>query len=329
MKTQDIESQLREFPLQILKAEKIVRDAGVSDKISKKIDKILICGMGGSAIEGDLINSVVKKIPVFVDRTFDIPEYVDKNTLVFILSYSGDTREAISCYKKAKRRCSNIVIITSGGELGKLKASRRKDSKGARKEDKVVLIPKGLIPRMSLGYSFFIIFSILKKLKLIQGNPKQVFKVLKGFKPEVAKELAQRLKNKIPVIYAPSSYKGVAYRWQTQFNENAKTFAHSHVFPELAHNEIEITKMVKDIFFIIIEDSHVERHIRKEIKEVKKLIKKKGIKNVCSIKTKGKSFLSRMFYAIYFGDYLSYYLALINRVDPESYDYIKEVKKHL
>ncbi|MEK6850230.1 MAG: bifunctional phosphoglucose/phosphomannose isomerase [Nanoarchaeota archaeon] len=274
---------LKNFTDQIEEASKI----GLNVKI-RGYDKIFVCGMGGSAISGDILRDcslLNSKIPVFVYEE-NLPAFVNSKSIVFIVSYSGNTKETIRMYKEAKSKKAQIFIITSGGYLSK--------KKGA------VIVPSGMFPRSAIAYLLLPILNILK----INYDKKLIISSVKSVRISETKKLAKEIKGKTPVIYATSErYKSVAYRWETQFNENSKIIAHSNFLPEINHNEVESHNLKKFKFIFICESK-------------KKILSEKFFKPF-KLYMKGKNQFARMFYAIHFGDWTSYFLGRLNKFSFE------------
>ncbi len=257
----------------------------------EKYDKILFCGIGGSAVPGEVVKALNIKKPVLISREI-FPESANSKTLCFVISYSGNTAETLKLYGEAKRKKCQIIIITSGGKLEK-------------KNEEMFLVPKGFVPREALVY-------MLKPvLKVLGINQRELEKIPEKIDKNYAKKIAAKLNNKIPVVYSPSEkLKIISYSWQTLFNENSKVFAHSNYFPELAHNEIE-AKINKGFRVVLLFDKKTE-----QIKKAKKIIK-----NSIDMKLKGKNPLEKIIYGIYLGNSVSKALAKIKRIN------YKETKK--
>lgn len=295
-------------------------------------DYIIICGMGGSGIAGKIFESYAAssglKIPVFNINDYSIPYFSTKNSLFIISSYSGNTEEALSCYKEALKKGNNIVVITSGGKLMEY-AQRDKNA--------LIILPKGLQPRNAVAYLFFPILKIMEHNGLIGNQSSYVKKLIdllhknsKSFNDE-AEILAGKLDGKIPLIYSSLVMAPIAYRWKTQFNENAKTASFFHVFPELDHNEINGFKNTKwSLHIIILKDERDHRRVQKRMGITKNLIKEENpdIK-FTEITIKGDDLLTRMFSAIYLGDLTSFYLAMKYATDPTPVEIIEKLKKEL
>src|SRR3989338_10385127 len=197
-----------------------------------EITSIVVCGMGGSGIGGDLLKSCLSnsKLPVFVVKDYKVPEFVDNYTLVFALSYSGNTEETLAAVNDARAKNANIIAITTGGELAKL-------------AKKVIKIPSGLQPRCAIGYLFFPMLGILYNSNLVDIKNADLNEMLELLNQQdaiktKAQELAKKIQGKTPIIYSSELLKPVAYRWQTQINENAKYPAYHSAFSEMNHNEI-------------------------------------------------------------------------------------------
>ncbi|MBD3354704.1 bifunctional phosphoglucose/phosphomannose isomerase [Candidatus Woesearchaeota archaeon] len=309
---------LGDFPKQCRKAVK----STYGFKLKKKrYSNICVCGMGGSGIGGELLKPLVqyKNIKIIPHHDYGLPKEADKNSLVIVVSYSGNTEETLSAHSDARKKKANIIAITSGGLLGE----REKDA---------VTVPKGLQPREAIGYLFLTMVAILSKNKIIPNQSSAINEAIRILHPKETKKkafmLAKKMEKKIPVFYAPGELEAVAYRMKTQINENAKQPAFHHVFPEMNHNEINgFKKQGKRLVTVFIQDKKGLNDIKKRMKVTKNLIKENT--NVVSINVRGKSLLAKMLTTIYLGDLASYYLALMNKVDPTPVPVVEELKKKL
>lgn len=291
-------------------------------KLKKNIDKIVVGGMGGSAISGDIMKNYLEDeigMPVFVVRDYKMPKFVDKKTLVFMISYSGNTEESLYMLRDAKRRGSQIVLLTSGGKF-----SRQKDCQ-------IIKVPKDLLPRVALPYLFFPILKVLQDngfVKRKEREVKEVSRVLKSFDFNLARQIAKKFFRRTPVLYGPEKYRCALYRWQTQLNENSKKFAHFNCFTEMNHNEIVSDfKDNKDIFAVIVRDENIHKRVKIHMRIAKKILSREI--EVKEVSVRGRSLLARLFYVIYLGDCVSYYLAKFRWVDPAETDNIKIIKDGL
>ncbi|MBW2990038.1 bifunctional phosphoglucose/phosphomannose isomerase [Candidatus Woesearchaeota archaeon] len=310
---------LDDFPRQCREA--LALPEGI--KAKGDVTSVVVCGMGGSAIGGDILKAYCSdtKIPVLVNRDYKVPEYVDEYTLVFTVSYSGNTEETLSAFYDAKKKGAHIIAVTSGGKLSK-------------EAEKVIKIPSGLQPRAALGYLFFPMIGVLYNSNLIDVKNTDLNEMLgllekKEEIKEIAEELARKIEGKTPLIYSSELLKTAAYRWQTQINENAKYPAFHSAFSEMNHNEINSFRaMDRGRFFaILLRDEKDNMKIKRRM-DICKEIMERNI-DTAEVKIKGNSLLARMMYAIYAGDYTSYYLALRERVDPTPVEVIEWLKKQL
>ncbi|PIN77694.1 bifunctional phosphoglucose/phosphomannose isomerase [Candidatus Woesearchaeota archaeon CG_4_10_14_0_2_um_filter_33_10] len=312
---------LESIPEQIAEAIKLAKDVKVTDPVKR----IMVAGMGGSAVSGDILKAYLRdKIDVTVNKDYSLPELAGKETLLFIVSYSGNTEETISAFRTAQRKNMNMVVITTGGKLEELSKISKTPC---------IIIPKGFQPRAALAYLFFPMLAVLYNSHFIDNPVEDIKNTIKALKnpkfKERAQDLAEKLVEKIPLIYSSEKMGVVAYRWKTQFNENAKIHAFCHVFPELNHNELVGYGNIKAGYHVVIikdDDDYVK--IKKRMDITKRLISEAGI-NVTEMVIKGDCFLTKLFSAIYLGDLTSYYLALKYGTDPTPVDVIEELKKEL
>ncbi|MFC1454548.1 bifunctional phosphoglucose/phosphomannose isomerase [Candidatus Undinarchaeota archaeon] len=292
---------------------------------------VLIIGMGGSAIGGDLLKEWLPDIDISVSRSYDIPSWANKHTLVIASSYSGNTAETLSALDMALEKECMIVGLSSGGKLEK------------KSKDKfpLVSLPTGYQPRYAISHSFFSLVGILEKTGLISKSMETdtALNELQAFRDELkhttstaknpAKDLAKKIGNKIPLIYSSEPLNSVGLRMKAEFNENSKVPSFSNSFPELNHNEIMgwASDLSKNFFSIFLRHQFESDEISKRITFTKNLIKKKT--DIYEFQAKGTTKLSQMMTTLYFGDFTSIYLALINGLDPTPVKEIEALKKYL
>ena len=310
---------LENFPKQCRDALAISK----GEKLSKKVTNIVVTGMGGSAIGGDLLKTCLSntEMPVFVNRSYKLPNFVDESTLVFAVSYSGNTEETLSAYQDALNKKANVIAVASGGKLAELCK-------------KTIVIPSGLQPRNAIAYLFFPMLGLLFNSGLINISNKElnemliVLKNVNEFK-ERAEKLAKSIQGKTPIIYSSDFLEPVAYRWKCEFNENSKQPAFCNVLPEMNHNEIVgYHSMRKDQYIaVLIRDRFDHPRIQKRMDICSNIMEKRI--EVAQVHTQGESILARLFSAIYLGDFTSYYLAALNRIDPTPVEVIEYLKKEL
>ena len=304
-----------------------------------EVANLVISGMGGSAISGDIVSHVIREkaaFPVIVNRSYSCPRFVNKNTLFIAVSYSGNTEETISAFKEALSRKAKIISITSGGELKEL---------SDKNNVPFIVIPKGLPPRAALGYLLAPLLNVLYKTGLshIKADFMEASKLLKQLlkkrsascatRENEVKQMAARLSGKIPVILATE---GTTYaaglRWKTQINENSKMTALFTVFPELNHNDLVNFSFLRsgehDYSFVLLRDEHDLERMKKRIEITKSLISG-YVGGIAEVSSQGKTALERMMSLIQFGDYLSVYLAELAGIDPTPVEIIEKLKKEL
>lgn len=329
-----------EFPSQLKQALSIARKLPLPSLKTDGIKNIIVAGMGGSAIGGDLIRSYLAdefELPFLICRNYTLPHFVDKNSLVFISSYSGNTEETLSAYQTATKINAKVIALSSDGEL--LKLSQRDGFPFLK-------IPPGYPPRAALGYSFVPILVFLERSGFISGKIKDLEKTIdflssrrenfsmeKSSGKNIAKDIANELLGKLPLIYSGTDhFDAVAYRWKCQICENSKMLCFNNIFPEFNHNELVgweiLSGMEEKIVVIMLKDQKNHPQIKKRMEIVKRIIQKKGVRLI-ELESQGENLLSRIFSLIQIGDFMSYYLALLNQVDPTPVKIIDFLKSEL
>jgi glucose/mannose-6-phosphate isomerase len=305
----------------------------------KEIDKVVILGMGGSAIGGDLVKSLVQaeaKIPVIVHRDYGLPAYVDEKTLLIGSSYSGNTEETLSGFELALKTGARMLAMTSGGKLQKLAESNNVP---------VFKIEYKSQPRAALGFSFIPTLGVLQKLGFIRDRSADVAETVKVLddlvtkldekspvKTNPAKRLARRLYGRLPVIYGAGIAAEAAHRWKTQINENSKAWGFYEVFPELNHNATvgfplpgEIASKIR---VILLRSPGFSRRIKLRYDITGELLKQAGVAYEY-VDSEGQSALAQMVSLVAIGDWVSYYLAILYGVDPSPVKVISYLKDRL
>ena len=335
----DMYQVISNLPDQIEEAVKIAQGFD-SQTDMENISNILFLGMGGSAISGDLVKSLIEAestIPVNVLRNYFLPAWADKTTLAIISSYSGNTEESISAYHDAKGRGCRIICAGTGGEIGRLAGSDK---------NPFLTLPKGLPPRGAIAYSSVPWLVIFSSMGLISDKSSEIQQAVRTLRDLVelngdinsdaegcALNIAGKLKGKTALIYVSSGSFGViGRRWANQIQENAKTLAYYNELPEMNHNEIMgwhlsgLTDNTVVPLFLYSDLYHERVKLRFDI--TSRLLEEKGLSPI-RIDAPGGDLLTQLFGLINFGDFVSYYFALLNNVDPEPVDLISELKKEL
>jgi glucose/mannose-6-phosphate isomerase len=319
---------LRDFPKQILDTSDIMASGKLTIDY-KSIGNVIIFGMGGSAISGDVYKNIFSRRltrPVEVVRNYTAPAYCGKNTLVIACSYSGNTEETLAALEDIRSSGCQIVCITSGGKLKKM---------AAKHKWQIVEIPGGYPPRQAFGYIFTPLIYLLNPLLDEEIGQDEIDRVanmmnliinrnddMVGEGKLLAKDLAFELHHKIPIVYAATPFlEAVARRWKNQFQENAKSMAFANVIPEMNHNEIvgwEMDhKLIGELVVIFLENEDLHPRISARLDLTKNIIRDRGIE-VVEIYSEGTTPLEQALSLICTSDWVSYYLALLYERDPEA-----------
>jgi glucose/mannose-6-phosphate isomerase len=329
---------LHAFPEQCQKAWETVLKFELPREYGR-ISNVVIAGMGGSAIGGDIVRRLAlseSKSPVLVHRDYGLPAFVDENTLVIASSYSGNTEETLSAFAEALGIKAKKLAVTSGGKLKDLA-----DKEGIP----VFVIDYQAPPRAAFPHTFVPLVGIFQKLGLLGDKSADlheavdVLKKLSGDLIETgplasnpAKQIAARLWGHVAVIYGAEMLSEVARRWKGEFNENSKAWAFFESFPELNHNAVvgyEFPAELKDRIYVLMLRSsllHPRNLLRYDV--TTKLLAKAGIAYEF-IEARGQSTLAQALSLVLLGDYASFYLSMLNEVDPTSTDAINLVKQGL
>ena len=339
--SEDVLAAVERFPDQCREGWEIGRAAtGLPDAAG--LESIVVLGMGGSGVSGDVVRAVVEprlSLPLRVIKGYGpLPEWIGRNTLVFAVSYSGSTEETVAALEEAHQRGSRAVTISSGGELAEM----------ARRYGLAhVQIPGGLQPRASLGYLTMPVFGVLGQIGLIpdlQPDVDEAVGVLadmaarchrkKAADENPAKDLAGRLVGRVPVVYGGYGIGSTAaYRFKCDLNEYGKTPAFWGELPELDHNEIvgwnELSELTSANFVLVLlrdPDEHERVALRFEI--TRRLIESK-VAEVLEVDAEGSSALARLLSLIFVTQLAAIYVGLAYGVDPGPVEVIQKLKSEL
>jgi glucose/mannose-6-phosphate isomerase len=336
----DMYTRIYEFPGQLQEGYNLPIRGDLSAINIAEIKNIVIIGMGGSAIGGDILRSYLAEevaIPILINRNYGLPRFVNQHTLLIAASYSGNTEETLAAFEQGKQRGCQIIIATTGGKLGALAVENNYPH---------VILPAGLQPRAALGYSFGPLLQIMEKLGYVSGQGEIVEATCAHLsasrkklgmniaeKRNAARQLATKLKDKIAVVYAGADYYDtVAIRFKGQICENAKALAYANICPEFNHNELVgfdfPPKLVAKLVVIFLTGPADSQGVSKRFKIINKILTEKKITTVF-LKAQGPNRLAEIFTLIQFGDLASYYLALINKTDPSPVHVINRLKAAL
>jgi len=291
------------------------------------LGSIAVLGMGGSGISGELCRAVLAPlapVPVATLRDYDIPAWVGKDTLVFAVSYSGNTEETLTAFRQAAARGARIVAVTTGGALAQ---------EAAASGYPVVAVPGGLMPRAALGYVAIPPLVVCNRLGLAPGIDTAIDEALEvaarraaachrsvPAASNLAKTLAGRLVGRLPLVWGSEGTAGAAaYRLKCQLNENAKVIANWAVFPELNHNEVvglyHSETIPAPLGILVLRHVGENPRTARRIEVTTSLIAD-SVDFVEEIWTTAASPLARLLDFVVAGDHLSTYLGIARGADP-------------
>ncbi|OGF26492.1 bifunctional phosphoglucose/phosphomannose isomerase [Candidatus Falkowbacteria bacterium RIFOXYA2_FULL_47_9] len=313
------------FPKQFGFAPKILNKANF-----KRRKKFIVLGMGGSHLAADILLSYNPALPIIIRSDYGLPQADEKElakTLIIASSYSGNTEEVIDGLQAALAKNLNVAVTAVGGKL--IDIAKEKNLPYVQLPD------TGIQPRSALGYS---IMALLKVMNVKEGlkEAKALKKILNPKASEQAgRELASRLKNFVPVIYASARNRAVAYNWKIKFNETGKIPSFYNVVPELNHNEMtgldvkDATKKLSDtLYFIFLKDSADDARVQKRMDILKTLYQDRGLP-VEVIEMSGASVMAKIFSSLVLADWAATYTAEQYGLDPEQVPMVEEFKKQM
>ena len=329
----DMRGAIAGFPDQITKSFSIMSNWKPQNEY-KDIRQIMVLGMGGSAIGGDVTRVISQNsctVSIIVNRSYNIPKWVDSHTLILASSYSGGTEETLSSFAECQEQNCPIIVLSTGGKITELANEYGLD---------VVTVPSGFQPRAALGFSFSLILILLRSLgfvqsktvKMVENSIEPLERLASGLNrsgnPALA--IAEQIHSTCPIIYGSEDLTWVAaLRFRGQLAENAKMLSFHHHFPEQNHNEIEGWTVNPDIMsrFSIIwlkdEEDHLGTKARMRISST---LLESSAGSQLDIRQPGGNRVERLLKLIHFTDWVSYYAALLNNVDPTPVNRIQEIK---
>lgn len=309
-------------------------------RIAGTFRSIMISGMGGSALPGNLfriyLNDLFKTeqphdqpLSVYQNRSYSLPPESFHECLNFVCSYSGNTEETIASFEEILKNHLPCIALSAGGKIEEMARAH------GVPHVKLPIPYENFQPRVGTGYFFGVMFQILVNQGLVPDMTVDLASeamTLKQRMPaieEQGKALAKRIVGKTPVIYTTAKYKSVAMVWKIKFNENAKTPAFWNFFPELNHNEMVGWTLPQGKFFVLmLRDAGTYGQNLKRIDITAGLLRKQGVE-VEILDMEGGSVYSKVFTSIALGDFTSYYLALEYGQDPTPVAMVEELKKLL
>jgi glucose/mannose-6-phosphate isomerase len=326
---------IQSFPDQIRAAWTLIKTIEMDVPAADDIENVVILGMGGSAIGGDLVAALISaecKRALLVQRDYDLPAWVGAATLVIGSSYSGNTEETLSAWHQAGKRGARRVAITTGGSLAR---------SAAESGDPAILFDFEAQPRAALGYSFTLLYGLLARIGLIASPADRLAAAVRDLvagNPEKAKStqtLTRHLADGIPIILAAEHLGPVARRWTTQINENSKSWAFWNEYPELDHNLIVglgLPSWVNEsngLRVVHLHSTHYATQVQRRIEITAELMRNAGIPVIDYAPDKKTSRLGEVLQTVWQGDYLSFELAKRYKVDPTPVPEIETLKTRL
>jgi glucose/mannose-6-phosphate isomerase len=317
----------------INRAEKVSLE-GIS---GKRFSNVVFAGVGGSSIGGKLVIDWLRRecaVPLVLSRGYHLPAFVDDETLVFTVSYSGNTEETLSMLAEALRAGAPTITVTSGGTMSDITMENGLP---------LISLPGGYRPRAAISHQFFSLATVMHKLGLVGtswGEVPEALSTLEAIRDEVsmdvpvdenlAKKVALRLLSKIPLVYGSSLLEGVAYRLGSQLNENSKVPSGSGSFPEAFHNAVLgsewRSEALGNLVLLLLRDNGDDEGMKRKIERFKELFTPK-VGDIIELEARGSGRLARILSIVYIGDYVSTYLGLLYGHDPSSNLSIDKLKQ--
>ncbi len=293
-------------------------------------EKFILDGMGGSHLSADLLHGYRPDIDLCFFSDYDIPVLPParlKGALLIASSFSGNTEEPIDFAEKAFARGLPLAVIAKGGKLLEFAEKHALPH--------VVLPPTKIQPRSGLGFQILALVAVLQD----SGLHKELSGLATSLMPEAlepaGQELARKLRDSVPVIYASTRNSAVAYNWKIKMNETGKLPAFYNVFPELNHNEMtgfDVTQTTEGLsrkfHFIFLTDSADHPQNQKRMAVCKKLYQDRGLA-VTDVPLEGESPLQKMFTSLLIADWTAVHLSKIYGTEAEQVPMVEEFKKQI
>ena len=318
------------FSDQLIEAIEIGSRASIG-RHEHPINKVYVAGLGGSGIGADFVKEFIREecaIPYTVGKGYSIPKYVDKNTLAICSSYSGNTEETVSAFQQMLETGAKIIVISSGGKLI--------EEAKARGFDYIQVPGDWPSPRACLGFSIVQQLFVMFKLGFITEGFIAQLKAgadLIRFDQDAIKtsaaKVAERIHDKVPIIYVTDRMEAVAVRLRQQINENAKMLCWHHVIPEMNHNELvgwTEKHADKAVIYLRNKDDYKRNQVRMEINQD---IISKYSDTIIDIYSKGNNLIEKAIYLVHLGDWITWYLSEHKGVDAVEVNVINHLKSEL
>lgn len=334
----DMLARIRELPVQCERAWEAVSAFDLPGEYADP-DGVIVLGMGGSAIGGDLVGALAageSPAPAAVCRRYTLPAWAGPRTAVIACSYSGHTEETLAAFEEAVARGARVIALTTGGRL-----AERARELGLP----LLTFSYASPPRAALGYSFISLVGLCQKLGLLTDKRRDLTEALRAMRqlqptldpavPQIenpAKQLAAFLYDRFAIIYGAEHLEPVARRWRGQFAENSKAWAAWEELPELDHNAVvgyeHPAALCDRIAVVLLTSTLYHPRVQVRAPATAGVLARRGIPHQV-LSVQGESLLAQMLWTIHTGDFVSYYLALLNGADPTPVDAITYLKERL
>lgn len=290
--------------------------------------KLIVVGMGGSALAPGLVKVWKPEADITIHKSYGLPAIPAddfKKGLVVLSSYSGNTEEVLEAYNEAKIKNLSRIIIASGGAL---------IDKAKEDDAPYIELPKtGIQPRSALGFSFIAFLKAMGEEEALK-NTSVLAKYLKPRNyEEEGRALAEKIKNRVPIIYSSDRNLPIIYNWKIKLNETGKIPAFCNVLPELNHNEMtgfdirdSSRRLSENFFFIILKNENDHPKILKRMTVLEKLYQDRGL-SVFVSEMKGDSEIFKIFSSLLLADWTAYYTALTYGLESNEVPMVEEFKK--
>lgn len=338
----NVAESIANLPQQLLASWKMAKKIKLPASLGKA-SNIIFCGMGGSNLASELVKRVYGaqiKVPMVLVRSYNLPAFTNKNTLVIIDSYSGNTEETIACLNQAIKLKAKIICISSGGKIEAI----AKKNKLTHYKLNPTLNPSGQ-PRYDIGSQLGVTLNIFSQLKIISLKEAEFNLLAQNLitlgaglaigtksKINIAKNLAQELNGHNLYIVASEHLTANAHIFANQINESAKQLASPYKIPELNHHFLEALvnpkQVVRETAFVFLASADYSQLITKRFSVTKKILDENSIYNVI-IKSPASGALKQSLELLAIGSWVSFYLAMINGVNPAEIPWVNYFKSEL
>lgn len=297
---------------------------------------VVLAGLGGSGIIGDILADYCRdraQVPVTICRSLGVPKFVNASTLFVAISYSGDTRETLGMFAQAKNAHAKLVVISSGGKLLSLARSAGVP---------YLMVTSGMPPRVALPELVAALVYVLEKAKVLENGPRLLESASKSTRTLIdnvkatvriaqnpAKQVASSLAGHLPLLISSEENVSVLRRFKNELNENSKAPAAIYTLPEAYHNDIEGLKSLNDLSNpqpVILRSRHQNVDEDLAAKKLLEVLSQFGYPSPLFFGGIGDERLGWLLSAITFGDFVSFYLAILNGVDPSRLSLIPQFK---